>query len=52
MKEKGKSMPKIGIIAGSGFYEIEGIAVRELKKITTPYGEPSDVYRICEFPGV
>lgn len=45
-------MPKIGIIAGSGFYEIDGVAVRELKKITTPYGEPSDVYRICESPGI
>ena len=42
-------MPKIGLIAGSGFYE-EGMGIRELKKITTPYGEPSDVYRICESP--
>jgi len=42
-------MPKVGLIAGSGFYE-EGMGIRELKKITTPYGEPSDVYRICELP--
>lgn len=42
-------MPKTAIIAGSGFYDIEGVRVRELKKITTPYGDPSDVYRICEW---
>lgn len=48
-KEKAESMPKIGLIAGSGFYE-EGMEGRELKKITTPYGEPSDVYRVCDSP--
>ncbi|MCL5024309.1 MAG: S-methyl-5'-thioadenosine phosphorylase [Nitrospirae bacterium] len=45
-------MAKIGVIAGSGFYEMEGIAVRELKKLSTPYGEPSDIYRIGELAGV
>jgi 5'-methylthioadenosine phosphorylase len=45
-------MPKIGIIAGSGFYEIEGVEVKEVKRLTTPYGEPSDIYRICEMSGV
>ena len=44
-------MPKIGIIAGSGFYEIEGVEVKELRKLSTPYGEPSDMYRICEVSG-
>lgn len=44
-------MPKIGIIAGSGFYELEGVEVKELKKMTTPYGEPSDLYRLCEMSG-
>ncbi|HTR45162.1 MAG TPA: S-methyl-5'-thioadenosine phosphorylase [Thermodesulfovibrionales bacterium] len=44
-------MPKVGIIAGSGFYEIEGVGIRELRKIDTPFGEPSDVYRICDFSG-
>lgn len=42
-------MPKIGVIGGSGLYEIEGVKVKENHKITTPYGEPSDVFRICEF---
>jgi 5'-methylthioadenosine phosphorylase len=45
-------MPKIGIIAGSGFYEIEGVGVKELKKIQTPYGDPSDIYRVCEWAGI
>jgi 5'-methylthioadenosine phosphorylase len=40
-------MPKIGLIAGSGFYE-EGIGIREVREITTPFGKPSDPYRICE----
>jgi 5'-methylthioadenosine phosphorylase len=44
-------MPKIGIIAGSGFYEMEGVEVKELRKLTTPYGEPSDMYRICDISG-
>jgi 5'-methylthioadenosine phosphorylase len=48
-KEKSESMPKIGLITGSGFYD-EGMGIREFKKITTPYGEPSDVYRVGEFP--
>lgn len=45
-------MLKTGIIAGSGFYNIEGVKVKETKKISTPYGDPSDVYRICEFGGM
>ncbi len=45
------SMQRIGIIAGSGFYEMEGGAVKELRKLTTPYGEPSDVYRVCDLSG-
>lgn len=45
-------MPKIGIIAGSGFYEIEGVRTKESRRIGTPFGEPSDVYRICEFSGI
>lgn len=42
-------MPKVGIIAGSGFNEFEGVSVRDVRKVSTPYGEPSDSYRICEF---
>jgi 5'-methylthioadenosine phosphorylase len=45
-------MPKIGIIAGSGFYDIEGVRVKEHKEIKTPYGSPSDPYRVCEWSGI
>ena len=41
----------IGVIGGSGLYEIGGVAVREEKKITTSYGEPSGLYRICDIAG-
>ena len=45
-------MPDIGIIAGSGFGEIDEAAERGSERISTPYGDPSDSYRICEISGV
>lgn len=42
----------IGVIGGSGLYRIEGIVVKEEKKVSTPYGETSDAYRICEISGI
>ena len=33
---------KIGIIGGSGFYEMEGIKKVARVKVTTPFGKPSD----------
>lgn len=41
----------IGIIGGSGLYDIEGVNLREVRQIMTPYGSPSDAYRICDFSG-
>ena len=32
----------LGIIGGSGIYEIEGIENGEWRKVATPYGDPSD----------
>ncbi len=34
----------IGIIGGSGLYDIEGFSHREAVRIDTPFGEPSDKY--------
>ncbi len=34
--------PYIGIIGGSGLYQMEGVVVREERRIETPYGAPSD----------
>jgi 5'-methylthioadenosine phosphorylase len=42
----------IGIIGGSGVYEVDGVIIKENKKISTPYGNPSDSYRIGEISGV
>ncbi|MBL8013280.1 MAG: S-methyl-5'-thioadenosine phosphorylase [Candidatus Omnitrophica bacterium] len=37
-------MPTVGVIGGSGLYQIEGI--KDVKEVTvkTPFGDPSDVY--------
>jgi 5'-methylthioadenosine phosphorylase len=34
--------PVIGIIGGSGLYEIDALEDREWKRVETPWGEPSD----------
>ncbi len=40
-----------GIIAGSGLYDIADFETVELKRIDTPFGEPSDLYRIGRLNG-
>jgi len=42
----------LGVIGGSGVYEIDGVVIKEDKRISTPFGEPSDSYRIGEISGV
>lgn len=37
-------MKTIGVIGGSGLYEIDGLTELERVKLATPYGEPSDEY--------
>ena len=39
-------MPVLGVIGGSGIYDIPGLDITDSVKLTTPYGEPSDLYRI------
>jgi 5'-methylthioadenosine phosphorylase len=41
-------MTKIGIIGGSGLYEIKGFTLKGKKSVTTPFGKPSDQYLIGE----
>jgi len=41
----------IGIIGGSGLYEIEGIKNVRERKIKTPFGDPSDAYILGELNG-
>lgn len=42
---------KIGVIGGSGLYEMDGMKVLEERRIETPFGEPSDAYIIGELDG-
>jgi 5'-methylthioinosine phosphorylase len=44
-------MPLIGVIGGSGIYDIPGLEITDSAKLTSPYGEPSDVYRIGTLSG-
>lgn len=44
-------MTRIGVIGGSGLYEIQGLAVKNKKSISTPFGKPSDKYLIGEIGG-
>lgn len=42
----------VGVIGGSGLYEIEGLKNVKRKKIKTPFGNPSDEYVIGDYEGV
>ncbi len=42
---------RIGVIGGSGLYEMEGMTIREEIKLDTPFGEPSDAFIIGELEG-
>ena len=37
-------MAKVGIIGGSGLYQIEGITDVKEVVVTTPFGDPSDQF--------
>src|SRR5262245_17607593 len=42
---------RIGIIGGSGLYQMEGLTDVEETEISTPFGNPSDSYRIGTLEG-
>ena len=46
------SQTVIGIIGGSGLYDIDGLKNISRKKIVTPFGKPSDEFVIGELQGV
>ncbi len=39
-------MPRIGIIGGSGLYNMKDLKLIDYRKVDTPFGEPSDAYMI------
>lgn len=45
-------MPKVGIIGGSGLYQIEGLKDIKETAVETPFGEPSDNFIIGNLGGV
>ena len=51
MTEKLTSEVSIGIIGGSGLYEIEGFSRVEEIAVSTPFGKPSDTYIVGELNG-
>lgn len=44
-------MAKIGVIGGSGLYDIEGIKNKKRVTLTTPFGDPSDEYLLGKLGG-
>lgn len=44
-------MAKIGIIGGSGLYNIEGLRSQKWVKVATPFGKPSDDYLVGKLEG-
>src|SRR5499425_3272259 len=42
---------RIGIIGGSGLYQMEGLTQVEEIEINTPFGKPSDAYRVGVIEG-
>jgi 5'-methylthioadenosine phosphorylase len=42
---------RIGVIGGSGLYGMSGLKVEEERRISTPWGEPSDPFVIGELEG-
>jgi 5'-methylthioadenosine phosphorylase len=42
---------RIGVIGGSGLYDMDELEVHEERRIETPFGDPSDVYVLGEIDG-
>jgi 5'-methylthioadenosine phosphorylase len=52
MPNKGPNTgPKIGIIGGSGFYDLPGVTLVGEMDVETPFGKPSDALRILDIGG-
>ncbi|HEU4521436.1 MAG TPA: S-methyl-5'-thioadenosine phosphorylase [Thermoanaerobaculia bacterium] len=43
---------QVGIIGGSGLYEMEGLRVLFERNVETPFGDPSDAYVVGEVDGI
>lgn len=45
------AVPRVGVIGGTGLYEVEGFTRQKWVKVTTPFGEPSDALLTGELCG-
>lgn len=45
------SQVRIGVIGGSGLYAMDGLEVHEERRMSTPFGDPSDPYVIGDLEG-
>lgn len=52
MDKKDLPTVKIGVIGGSGIYEMDGITRVEKLKLSTPFGSPSDTYLVGSLKGI
>lgn len=52
MSEQEPSSVRVGVIGGSGLYEMEGFEILYERRLETPFGEPSDVFVIGQIDGV
>jgi 5'-methylthioadenosine phosphorylase len=43
--------PVIGVIGGSGIYDLDGLTAKEWRKVSTPFGDPSDELLFGELEG-
>ncbi len=42
---------RIGVIGGSGLYDLQGVVRKEEVALETPFGAPSDNFALCELEG-
>jgi len=42
---------RVAVIGGSGLYELDGFQVRDRKRVTTPFGDPSDDIVVGDYGG-
>ncbi len=43
--------PLIGLIGGSGLYQLDGFTLKDEVRLRTPFGDPSDAYIVGELAG-
>ncbi len=50
--QRGSTQASVGVLGGSGLYEMEGLARVKEVRVTTPFGPPSDVVVLGDLKGV